>query len=350
MVSAGHFGFQWHLTDRCDGRCRHCYQRRSDGGRELGLAGWRRLAEAVARGLAGRPWTVNLTGGEPLLLDGLAPLVDHLQRLDGLAACWIISNGLRATGERLARLSACAALTGFKISVEAAHPAVHDAVRGPGRFAQLRRRLPGLVASGKPVVAMMTLGRHNAHSVAATLDWARGLGLAGVILERFVPLGRGRAMAEAMLDAAGWQGALSSAADWAGAALDAAERRRLRALWVAFATTGVELRGAACDLGADGMALLPDGTVTPCRRLPLAQGNLLREPLSAILPRLARWAPALRHERLRGAAGRRCADTACAGCRAAALAHTGDSLGDDPHCLGPLAESLAGAARGAAPG
>lgn len=337
MVSAGHFGFQWHLTDRCDGRCRHCYQRRTEPGRELGLAGWRRLAEAVARGLAGRPWTVNLTGGEPLLLAELEPLLGHLQRLPGLAACWIITNGQQATPERLARLSAFDKLAGFKVSVEAAAAAVHDAIRGPGHFDRLARRLPAFVRSGKPVLAMTTLGRHNLDCIAATLDWARASGLAGVILERFVPLGRGRAMAGAMLDAAGWQRAMATATDWAGVALEAAERRRLRALWIAFGATGVELRGAVCDLGPDGMALLPDGSVLPCRRLPLVQGNLLREPLASILPRLARWAPERRHGLLRGPAGRGCGDAGCAGCRAAALAHTGDALGDDPHCPGPLA-------------
>ena len=346
MVSAGHFGFQWHLTDRCDGRCRHCYQQRSDAGRELGLAGWRRLAEAVARGLAGRSWTVNLTGGEPLLLAELEPLLGHLQRLSGLAGCWIITNGLQATPERLARLSAFDKLAGFKVSVEAAVAPVHDAIRGPGHFARLARRLPAFVQTGKPVLAMTTLGRHNVDCMAETLAWARESGLAGVILERFVPLGRGRAMAGAMLDAAGWQRAMATAADCAGVALAATERRRLRALWIAFGAGGVELRGAACDLGPDGMALLPDGSVLPCRRLPLVQGNRLREPLASILPRLARWAPGRRHARLRGPAGSGCGDAACAGCRAAALAHTGDALGDDPHCPGPLAVADRGPAFG----
>ena len=32
------FGFQWHVTDRCNLRCRHCYQHRFDDGADLPLA------------------------------------------------------------------------------------------------------------------------------------------------------------------------------------------------------------------------------------------------------------------------------------------------------------------------
>jgi len=33
------FGFQWHITNRCNLRCSHCYQEDYSGSNELGLDG-----------------------------------------------------------------------------------------------------------------------------------------------------------------------------------------------------------------------------------------------------------------------------------------------------------------------
>jgi MoaA/NifB/PqqE/SkfB family radical SAM enzyme len=85
------------------------------------------------------------------------------------------------------------------------------------------------------------------------------------------------------------------------------------------------------------MALLPDGSVFPCRRLPLPQGNVLEEPFEAILARLAGWAPEALGPGLHGMACGLCGVEGCVGCRALALALRGDALADDPQCVLHLA-------------
>ncbi len=100
------FGFQWHLTDRCNLRCVHCYQDAFDGSRELPPAALRRLADRVFGALAPRPVSVNLTGGEPLLLPGFFNLVAHLHGFANLAEAHIITNGTVADDDTLARIAA----------------------------------------------------------------------------------------------------------------------------------------------------------------------------------------------------------------------------------------------------
>jgi radical SAM protein with 4Fe4S-binding SPASM domain len=92
------------------------------------------------------------------------------------------------------------------------------------------------------------------------------------------------------------------------------------------------LRGAPCNLGRDSMCLMPDGTVYPCRRLPVAVGNVLGEPFAAIRERLAAYAPDAIRPRLSGPRCGACDARDCAGCRALALSASGDILADDPQC------------------
>ena len=92
-----------------------------------------------------------------------------------------------------------------------------------------------------------------------------------------------------------------------------------------------------CAAGVSGLTILPDGTITPCRRLPIPLGNINRDSLREI------WvtSPVLNRLRDRTAYRGKCGAcsrwAACRGCRAIAYAyaqaHGGDDyLADDPQC------------------
>ena len=98
--------------------------------------------------------------------------------------------------------------------------------------------------------------------------------------------------------------------------LDENEIPSYQAFQIAFDENGTELLGAPCIIGRDGLCIMPDGTVLPCRRFPIPVGNLLRDPLQ---------------ENLKGKCGR-CGIEDCRGCRSLALALTSDPFAEDPHC------------------
>jgi radical SAM protein with 4Fe4S-binding SPASM domain len=327
------FGFQWHVTDRCDGRCAHCYQTERDGRREPGPDALRDVAARVFAGLCGHRVSVNVTGGEPFLLPWLAELFGALHDFAELEEANLISNGLRAEPATLDALAALPRFGCFKISIEGADRATDDALRGDGHFDGVLRNLPRFLATGRPVVLMLTLSRRNAASIPGAVELARSQGAAGVIFERFVPLGRGLGMAAEVLAAAEWSAAATAIAEAAGVDAEPDDLRPYRALWVD-TRPGVEepLRGALCNLGRDSMCLMPDGTVYPCRRLPIPVGNVRDEPFSAIRERLAAFAPAAIRARLIGPRCSACAVPGCAGCRALALGAAGVLLADDPQC------------------
>jgi radical SAM protein with 4Fe4S-binding SPASM domain len=337
------FGFQWHVTDLCDGGCAHCYQSDFSSRRELGLEGLVGRAARVFAGLEGHRVSINVTGGEPFLLPYLAELLGALHRHEELAEVNVITNGTKADPRTLAALAALPGLGCFKISIEGADRATDDALRWEGHFEAVTANLPAFLATGRPVVLMITLSKRNAASIAAALALARERSATGIIFERFVPLGRGLGMADEVLGPSEWSDAVQAIA--AAAGVDAAPEDLLpyRAFWLDTRPGSAEpLRGALCNLGRDSMCLMPDGTVFPCRRLPIPVGNVLDEPFAAIRERLATWAPDAVRPRLSGSICGACDVPGCAGCRALAGAVFGDPLSDDPQCANGLRRAVPG--------
>lgn len=331
------FGFQWHVTDRCDGRCAHCYQSDFSGRREPGLDTLLGAAARIFAGLPGHRVSINVTGGEPLLLPHLLPLLRGLHAHAGLREVNVITNGSIADRALTGEIAAMPRFGCFKVSLESDDRAVDDALRWPGHFEAATRNAAALAAAGARVVLMITLSRRNLDSIAGVARLAGELGAAGVIYERFVPLGRGLGMRGEVLEADGWSRAARAIAAAAGIGAEPGELAAYRAFWLDVAGgAGEPLAGALCNLGPDSMCLMPDGTVYPCRRLPIAVGNVLEEPFDAIRSRLAGWAPDALGPRLAGLLCGRCGVEGCAGCRALAYALEGDPLADDPQC--PLRE------------
>lgn len=337
------FGFQWHLTDRCDLRCAHCYQERFDAAQERPLLDLVAMAQAIAAALPDRSISINLTGGEPLLFAGLWPLLEALDALDNVREIHIITNGTRASLETIGRLRDQVKLAGLKISLEGPDAATNDPVRGPGNFDEVLHNLRLLSRLEKPLHLMVTLDRHNLESIPQMVELAREEALDGIIFERFVPLGRGRRRAGAVLDTTGWRRVCELVARSVGIQAEAQELASFHAFWLRPGDEEEPLRGARCNLGDESMALMPDGTVFPCRRLPLPLGHLPETPFADILARLRAFDPEEMRPRLTGAVCRSCAVPGCAGCRALALAVHGDPYADDPRC--PLKDTPVTAAR-----
>jgi len=328
------FSFQWHLTDRCPGGCAHCYQERHDGRSELPAGQFWRLCDNLFDGLAGRPFTVNLTGGEPLLFERLPRLLQLLQRQDNLRQVDIITSGRVLDTGLLAELAGHECLHGFKLSLESASPRINDAIRGAGAFAATCRALEVIGrTTDRPVVLMVTLSTLNLQDLAGLVELARRLGAAGLICERFVPLGRGRRLAGSVLGPRQWLQVVRSVLQLAGLDEDPLRLLGYHAFWLEFDGQEVAgLRAASCNLGPNSMALMPDGRVFPCRRLPLEVGNLCRQPLAEILRQLEGFQPHRLRRRLHGRLCASCSLDDCAGCRALARS-AGDWLGDDPRCI-----------------
>jgi len=228
-----------------------------------------------------------------------------------LAEMHIITNGTAATDEQLRALQSLGRLASVKVSLESADPHTNDRIRGRGNLDRVCDGIERLRRNtGKDVVLMMTLSKDNLHDIDGMVRFCRTRDVRGLILERFVPLGRGAGQKDRMLSPADWQSVVSDVLRLSDSDQLPSEMTDWRAFRLSFENGEVALEGALCNLGDESMALMPDGTVYPCRRLPVPVGNAAREPFDAILRRLAS----------------RCAQThagpddPCLGCRALSAA------------------------------
>ncbi|NWF56625.1 MAG: radical SAM protein [Syntrophaceae bacterium] len=328
------FYIQWHITNACHLRCRHCYQVDFTRREDLGWEGLKEVSENILVAL--RAWKdeacIHLTGGEPLLKGELSPLLDHLNRQPEVKELGLITNGLLLNDEILDRFSAIAKFKTIKISLDGADAQTHDHIRTAGNFERVMEKISLIQERGSfDVNLMFTVMKSNLDSLPDFLRLGEELRVEGLIIERFIPLGRGRAIQEEVLDKFQWRRMLRALLAYFSMELEENEIPSYQAFQIDFRGREPQLLGAPCVLGTEGFCVMPNADVFPCRRFPLAIGNLLTNSLNNIL----KTSEIIKQIRVRGnlkGKCRTCDREDCTGCRSLAFSVTGDPFAEDPHC------------------
>jgi len=337
------FFIQWHLTERCNLRCRHCYQT-GVSAEELSLAEIREVLAEVSEMLVA--WSdsyrldfspsFNVTGGEPFLRPDLFEILAAMSELG--FGVYLLSNGTLIDQARANKLAEVG-INGVQISIEGPEE-VHDSIRGRGSFAASRRGIDHLLRAGHQVTLNTTLSELNGAAFHEMVGIAGELGAQRLGFSRLVPSGRGVGLVERMLAPERirriYESILALDNDRLKIVTGDPVAARMQAQDDHEDLGSIAIGG--CAAGISGLTILPDGTVTPCRRLPLPLGNVRRDSLREI------WAGSEILEQLRdrrqyrGKCGSCPKWAHCRGCRAIAYAHSqvlgqGDYLAADPQCF-----------------
>ena len=327
------FYIQWHITNLCNLRCQHCYQDDFSKRNDLDWAGLEKVCDNLLNTIRewGKTACIHLTGGEPLLKPDLLPLLTHLDRHSMVDELGIITNGQTIDQEMMRRLSGFSKVKKVKISLDGGDAETNDSIRQKGAFDKVMENLPLIKEGGFEILFMLTVMKRNFRSLPFLLELCWEIDIDGLIIERFIPLGRGRKVMDEVLSKEEWKEMVGMLADF----ISAEEENSFfpyQAFQISFSGGEPELLGAPCVIGVDGLCIMPEGNVFPCRRFPVSIGNLLETPLKQIWEESDILKKLRRRENLKGKCGR-CGMKGCRGCRSLALALTGDYLGEDPHCL-----------------
>jgi radical SAM protein with 4Fe4S-binding SPASM domain len=337
------FLIQWHLTERCNLRCKHCYQDNKKI-EEMSTLAIAETIETAAQMV--QEWqetydiqflpSFNVTGGEPFLREDFFTILERMVATG--FEVYILSNGTLITRE-IARQLADLGVHGVQISLEGLER-THDLIRGPGSFAAAVAGVRDLLDAGVAVSLNTTLSQMNAGDFPDLAELAVSLGVPRLGFSRLVPSGRGLALLDQMLSTPQVEEIYGKIAALQIDGLEITTGDPVASQMNA--APPVEDGGAialgGCAAGVSGLTLLPDGTVTPCRRLPLPIGNVRRDSLREL------WAtsPVLEALRDRTRYQGRCGDcerwAQCRGCRAIAYAFSQaqgnpDFLAPDPQCF-----------------
>ena len=319
---------QWHITHRCNLRCAHCYQ--TEYAAFSSPEALKRTADDYVSLLqsTGRTGFVNVTGGEPLTHPALFGLLGDL-KARGIPF-GLLTNGT-LIGRREARQLRMLGVDYVQVSLDGMEK-THDRIRGEGSFLRAADGLSFLLAEGIDATVAFTAQSENRGELPKLARFCRDVGVKKIWFDRVV---------------------IPADADGAGLALSQEEAQRLmktgarlskscpvscqRALQFLYARGQSPYR---CTAGESQLAILADGTVLPCRRLPLPLGRLPQDTLTQIW----RDSPVLKalaaHSAPEGCLGCPHAETCGGGAKCIAMAKTGDWRVPDPDC--PVIRSSAG--------
>ncbi len=315
------FVFQWHITHRCNLRCSHCYQEDYSAfeSRESLLRVLGQLEELKAA--YGFKCHINVTGGEPLLHPDFYWLLG--EAADRGFSTAVLTNGtlldVRAA-KRLKKLG----VDYVQVSLDGCKR-VHDKIRGKGSFRKALGGIYALKSCGIYTDVSFTAQSKNKGELKRLAGICSDLGVDKLWFDRVV---------------------IPADGDRRGLSLGAEEYRRLCKQAAALNKKGMVSCARAlqflpcadksvyrCTAGDTLLAMLADGTVMPCRRLPVAAGNINDNSLLEIY----RDSPLLK--RLRepsipeGCGGCEYSGLCHGGAKCVAYAETGSFNAKDPDCL-----------------
>jgi len=274
---------------------------------------------------------INLTGGEPFLKPELFPLLEYLDGQSQVKEIGIITNGTLLNKETLAKLKGIKKLNEIKLSLEAADEKINDSIRGKGTFSATLKAIELLRKQKRMEITLMfTILKRNLKEVSKVLSFAQEKKVGGVILERFIPWGRGRKIEKEVLTKEDWDLFLNSLSQFLEIPFDK-NIAGYKAFWIRFKKDSFRLLGAPCIAAEDGICIMPNADVFPCRRFNLKIGNLLKEPLDKIYQGSKVINDLKNRDKLKGKC-KTCSIKTCKGCRALAYALTGDYLAEDLQC------------------
>ena len=333
------FYFQWHITERCNFSCSHCYQDPHKHSEELPLSDLIETAKKIQHALATwqREGHIAITGGEPFLHPHMFDILEYLEGIDEVTRLSVLTNASLIDKTTIQRLLAISKLNFVQVSLEGATPETNDGIRRKGAFNLTIKAIRNLQEAGIPVRVMATIQRDNAHEAVDILRLCQREGVSKLSFERMVPTGAGAKCGnDRILSPAELSHLMQELLDNENS--NSSLLLKARTLWALLDPEGKSLNGennpigAMCSAGTDGLCIMPDGNVLPCRRLPIVIGNLKTDSIFEI------WykSPVLWELRKRTEFKGKCGSCEliprCSGCRAIAYAVTGDYLAEDPQC------------------
>ena len=325
------FYFQWHITDRCNLRCKHCYHDSyANEGLEISelLKIGSHLCDAIKKW--GKIGSFSITGGEPFTRkEEVFQLLDHLETRDEIGHVDILTNGTLIDDEVIEKLRKYKKLRRLQLSLEGL-PKTNDQIRGEGTFDLITKKIKKINKNGLTTAVMMTIGNHNKDEVIPLAEKLGDMGVEAFSIDRFIPEGQSEELKKWVLTSEELKKVYEKCYEFFQKTLK--PRMLLYRTLFCLLNNQDEHIGAMCSIGNNAITVMPNGDVYPCRRLPIKLGNLLETTIYNIWytdPLLWDFRDP---ENLKGKCNRCEYIPICRGCRAFTYAMTGDYFETDPQC------------------
>ncbi|MBR1891858.1 MAG: radical SAM/SPASM domain protein, ACGX system [Clostridia bacterium] len=166
-----YFSFQWHITEECDQRCKHCYiyalgshakfKSTSESQMDRILSNIETFAEKSNR----TPY-IYLTGGDPVLHPQFWNLLEKIHTKGFRTA--ILGNPFHVTAETAGKMAVLGVVK-YQLSLDGLKD-THDRIRQAGSYDATMEKIPVLQSAGLQVAIMATVSKWNVKEIPLLID------------------------------------------------------------------------------------------------------------------------------------------------------------------------------------
>ncbi len=330
------YAISWNTTYRCNLRCSHCYldtnaltkQSASELSTEEGLRLIDQMAELNPNLL------LILTGGEPLLREDIYELASQASKKGMMV---VLGTNGNLIDDDIARKLKESGVTGIGISLDSLVPERHDKFRGfPGAWDDTLNGIEACRRQGIGFQIQTTVTRENFHEISDIIDFSYKLGAKVFNLFFLVCTGKGQDLTD--ITPHQYDQALHQLYDiqkkYQGKMMVGAKcAPHYRRIVYEHDSSSPLIRTYAggCPAGTHYCRITPEGDVTPCPYMPNISGNVREKSFGEIWTSNADFLT-LRDANLTGRCGVCEFRYICKGCRARALATSGNQMDEDAWC------------------
>lgn len=336
-----YFAFQWHITDECDQRCKHCYIFSEDNCKTLDSMNWNQMQQVVDNcsdmcEMYDRLPYFYITGGDPILHPNFWDLLQLLKEKN--IPFTILGNPFHLSDEVCQRLKEHGCEK-YQLSLDGMRK-THDWFRKPGSFDITLAKIACIKKAGIRSVIMSTVSGANIKEIPEIVDTVVEQGVDIFAFARYCPTGEEK-------DTGMTPQEYHDLLDICQQKFEKYESEGCNTyfnkkdhLWTLYdyekgifkIPEGVEegMIYSGCNCGNCHLTILPTGDIYACRRFESKVGNVFEDRIADV------WLCDPMEAYRDYTKFQKCSKcellSFCRGCPAVTYGTTGDFYGADPQC------------------
>lgn len=277
---------QWHITNRCNKRCKHCYQEDYNGNEfttnqllDIGkqylelLDEYNKVNNIKCRG------HINITGGEPFVREDIFEILDFFKENRDKLTFGILTNGSYLTEDIVKRIETYKPRI-IQVSLDG-DKKVHDDIRGDGSYDEVISALKLLHKYNIKGLVSFTAHNKNYECFPDVVKAAKKAKAYKVWSDRMVPIGSGNAGDVNTLKPNELIKYISIMKQEKHKFINKISKTKV-AMERGLQFLSGDGTGYVCSAGNGLIIVLENGDVLPCRRLPIKAGNVKENQLKEI--------------------------------------------------------------------
>lgn len=273
------FVLQWHLSETCNLKCKHCYQEKLTN-QQLNYNQLLEILDQYKELLKVKKMRghINVTGGEPLCNPHFFELLKTFKKDADLYTFSILTNGTLVT-EAIAKKIKSFNPQYVQVSLDGTRR-VNDALRGKGTYKRIIQGIDNLVAQKIFTSISFTAMNHNYRDFKKVVAVAKKHKVNSIWSDRFIPIGPAdinlcmnyRQSQKYFKTIA----QVRQKAKEQGSLTNISANRALQFLMTnEFAYE--------CTAGISLLTIMENGDLVPCRRMPIVLENVFKMPIKKIM-------------------------------------------------------------------